>query len=250
MDADGEERTGGPLPVQTQQVVARPRLAAQAPAQDFPCTRDTLRCANARSYQAEMRSCCRDHLVTMIRDTVGLLVEYKVTFFADYGTLLGAVRNPLTTWADYPWLPQQNRPSEPLAPGIIPHDKDADFGALWSDWSKLMRVRAGLERLGYAVRVNPPAAKLKIRLSEKNHTNLDIFCWRSRSDGSFSRPMYISVDHFKGRDIPKDKLFQLTTVQWEGMSLPAPADPEAFCAFRYGENWRTPIPANHDGVRR
>ena len=232
---------------------AHARALLQAKLQPSPiqgCSRGTLRCPDARSYQAELRHCCRDHLRSIVRDAAALLEEHQVTWWADYGTLLGAVRNPLTTWADYPWLSQQGRTPGPLAPGVIPHDKDADFGALWADWGQLMRVRAGLERLGYDVLVRPQLGNLKIRLSAINHTNLDIFTWRRRPSGALYRVHYISVDAYKGRDIPAGALEPRGTVEWEGLALAAPVNPEAFCAFRYGPAWRKPVAANHDGVRR
>lgn len=210
------------------------------------CTRETLRCADARLYDAVLRPCCREHVRRIVADTVALLVEYEVTYGADYGTLLGAVRNPMTTKADYSWLPQDQLPDGPLAPGIVPHDKDADFFVMLTDWPKLMRVRAGLERKGYVTQVNPYGAKMKVRLSQVNHTNLDLFCWRQKPDGGYLRPRYATVDLNKGRDIPPGMLLPLTQVEWEGMTLPAPTNPEAFCAFRYGPTWKTPIAANFD----
>lgn len=233
---------------------ARSRLAQIAQVRLEPplggCTRDTLRCADATSYQAELRSCCRKHLYQIVRDTTVLLEELKVTYWADYGTLLGAVRNPLTTWSDYHWLPQDNRPFGTLEPGVIPHDKDADFGFLFTDWARLMRVRAELGRRGYMVTVNPGGLKLKVRLSTVNYTGLDLFGWRERGSGVLYRPRYIQVDNFKGREFPNTKLFPRSVVEWEGIRLPAPSDPAAFCEFRYGPSWRIPIPANNDGVRR
>jgi hypothetical protein len=222
------------------------QLRGRAPLGD--CTAATLRCGDAKSHAAELRVCCRAHVRQIVVDAVRELERHGVTFWADYGTLLGAVRNPLTTWADYPWLPQDGKPAGPLAPGIVPHDKDADFGVLWTDWQKLMRVRAALERRGYALRVSPHGAKMKIRLSDLNHTNLDLFSWREMA-GVMHRPTYNAVDNYKGRHFPKGALFPLGPITWEGLTLPAPVNPEAFCAFRYGPKWRTPIAANHNPER-
>src|SRR5690606_26036568 len=90
----------------------------------------------------------------------------------------------------------------------------------------------------------------KIRISFHNHTNVDLFFWIEREDGTLFRNRYAKVDACKGREFPRDSLFPLSTVEWEGMTLPAPRDPEAFLAMRYGPGWRTPIPANNDGVPR
>lgn len=244
------------MPIHRAPRAAPPRPSPTISAPLGECTRDTQRCADARDYHAILRPCCRAHLIQIVADTVAFLEEHQITFWLDYGTLLGAVRNPLTTWADYPWLPHVgdvNGPiNAPLAPGIIPHDKDADFGVLWSDWEKLMQMRAALQRKGYDVIARPTAGMVKIRLSAINQTNLDLFCWREKVGGAFYRTRYIvpGVDAYKGRDIPAGMLFPLSTVDWEGMTLAAPKDPMAFCAFRYGLNWKTPIAANHDGVRR
>jgi hypothetical protein len=186
----------------------------------------------------------------MVADTAALLREHKITFWLDYGSILGAVRNPLTTWADYPWLPQDNAPEGPLAPGILPHDKDADFGVLTTDWQKLKRVGAALTRKGYALSTSEGWRTMKVRLSHRNKTNLDLFAWIEKAGGTFFRPKYITVDDYKGRDIPPGILLPLETVQWEGMTLPAPKNPAAFCEFRYGKKWMKPVAANHDGGRR
>lgn len=217
------------------------------------CTRDTLRCSDARKYQDELKSCCRGHIIELSQCVADLLNKAGIPFWADYGTLLGAVRNPLTTWADYPWLPQDDRPPGPLAPGIIPHDKDADWGLLYQNFRGVARIlQAAAREHRYDLIVRPVRGSMKLRLSKLNHTNLDLFFWRRRDGGAenYYRLAYIGVDDFKGREFTPDMLFPLTTVEWEGLTLPAPRDPAAFCEFRYGPNWRTPVCANHDGVRR
>ena len=183
-------------------------------------------------------------------DTVAALEMTGVPYWADYGTLLGAVRNPLTTWADYSWLPPSQHPEGPLAPGIIPHDKDADFGFLATQWGRLKRAAIELEAKGYSLRVNPLKFKMKVRLSRLNRTSLDLFGWHERSNGVMYRLAYLGVDQYKGRDFPRTLLYPIGTVEWEGLQLAAPRDPVAFCAMRYGPHWKTPIPANNDGVRR
>jgi hypothetical protein len=206
------------------------------------CTPQTSRCADARSYQHALRPCCRAHIAQITRHTAEVLVSKGITFWADYGTLLGAVRNPLTTWSDYPWLPPSD---QPIPPGIVPHDKDADLGVLSQDWSLVSRAVDALgSRHGYHIIENQHCGSLKVRLSPTNHTNLDIFSWHQKPNGILFRHGYASVDVYKGRHFHRDMLFPLGTVEWEGMTLPSPHDPEAFLAFRYGADWRTPLPAN------
>lgn len=210
-----------------------------------PCTAQTSRCVDARDHRKELRPCCRGHLVTLMQHAVDALTETGALWWADYGTLMGAVRNPLTTWADYPWLAQEGRTTRGPAAGIVPHDKDADLGVASHFFHA---VRARLLATGLPVIAFP--GSLKLQLSRRNHTNVDLYFWNQRADGTLYRDRYAGVDDFKGREFGLDLLLPLTTVEWEGLTLPAPRDPEAFLAMRYGPQWRTPIPANNDGVRR
>lgn len=231
------------------------------------CTAKSFRCGDARNYNRELRDCCRSHLIAMASDVAATLNAAGVTWWADYGTLLGAVRNPMTEWADYPWLPQDRDTAGPH-PGIVPHDKDADWGFLLRNWVVVHRALYVLgKRKGYDIVARKYFGKIKIRLSRLNHTNLDLFGWdevpagrtvsHARFDetvtlsaGMMYRPRYVGVDKCKGKEFHHKSLFPLGTVTWEGLKLPAPRDPESFLAHRYGQNWRTPINANHDGVQR
>jgi len=215
-----------------------------------PCTALTRGCADARDYNVELPECCRGHVVGLMAALAPMLAEAGVVWWADYGTLLGAVRNPLTTWADYPWLPQDGRETPGPRPGIIPHDKDADLGIMARDWPRLVAIKARLEKMGFAVLANGVVPKMKLMLSATNFANVDLFFWHERPDGTLYRGKYMSIDDFKGRDFHRTMLHPMSTVQWEGMSLPAPRDPHAFLEMRYGPGWRTPIAANNDGVER
>lgn len=221
-------------------------IAVDAP----PCTRQTERCAKARDYNFEIRLCCWGHIVGLMRIIVPILDDAKVRWWADYGTLLGAVRNPLTTWADYPWLSQDGRTTKGPAPGIVPHDKDADLGVLWTDWPKVRKLVSALGKAGCVATCNYRRGSMKVRVSAKNHTNVDLFFWKERGNGVMYRSVYAQVDRFKGKVFSKTLLLPFSTVEWEGMKLPAPRDPKAFLAMRYGPNWRVAIPANNDGIKR
>lgn len=214
------------------------------------CNARTLRCRDAKDYNCELRSCCRGHIIEIMHHTADALNDIGAEWWADYGTLMGAVCNPLTTWADYPWLPQAGRPAGPLAPGIIPHDKDGDLGVRWRDWPNVMRRLRGLNARGYHLHVNHHRHSIKVRLSVRNHTNVDLFFWRERPNGMMYREHYAQVDKFKGREFHRDMIFPLSTVPWEGMTLPAPRDPEAFLEMRYGADWRVPVAANNKGEVR
>jgi hypothetical protein len=202
---------------------------------DAPCDKDFPRCGNAQNYKSKTRRCCRDHITDLLLAIRDLFAEHKIAWWMDYGTLLGAVRNG----------------------GLIPHDKDADIGVYMTDWERIIALMPKLEELGFDVvikdrRLGRYAAgnSIKVRLSAVNHTNVDIFPWYEKKPGQFSRHNFVSVDMFKGRDFPGDKLEPIGLLEYEGHSLPAPADPEWFCAHRYGPNWRVPIARNNDGKLR
>jgi len=220
------------------------------PLDDGSCSGLTRRCADARDYRHELRPCCKGHLREMMASVSMVLGDLGVTWWADYGTLLGAVRNPLTRWSDYPWLPQGERAHERVPAGVVPHDKDADLGLLFADWPMVQRRLRGLAGRGYNVHVNQRRASTKVRLSARNHTNVDLFFWRERGDGTLYREFYAAVDAYKGREFPRSMVERLSAVEWEGLTLPAPADPRAFLEMRYGPRWMTPVAANNDGVRR
>lgn len=212
------------------------------------CGPRTRRCADAREYAHALRPCCRAHVRYLMAEISAVLKKNNLTFWADYGTLLGAVRNPFTTAADYPWL---SLPNEPIPPGIVPHDKDADLGVLAKEWPRMRLVlRSFAIGKGFDLLVRGHRASMKMRLSRTNHTNVDLFFWEERKDGTMFRTRYISADAYKGRDFHRDMLYPMSKVDWEGLKLPAPNNPAAFLEMRYGPNWKTPVCANHDGVRR
>lgn len=186
-----------------------------------------------------------------MRVLVPLMDAAGIRWWADYGTLLGAVRNTQTTWADYPWLSQEGRTTPGPSAGIVPHDKDGDLGALWEDWIKFRALQSQIRRAGFDIRIRWQSGSAKILTSRTNHTNVDVFFWHKRRNTDvLYRRGYAGVDKFKGREFRERDLMPLTKVEWEGMQIPAPRDPEAFLAMRYGAKWRTPIMANNDGIVR
>lgn len=238
-----------------------------------PCTAETERCRHAKDYTRDTPACCRAHIRTLVFEVGDFLTARGVTWWLDYGTLLGAVRNPMYG----------------LEPGIIRHDKDADLGFLASDWEAVLRVDPGegawaapptvggkpnmhrlaagfewvhkLSRTGNVRDIFTAGDSIKVRLSTTNHTNVDVFPWyisdgavvqhgRTIPEGWFYRKRYVGVDRNKGREFPPERLLPLTTIRWEGRDLPAPADPEWMCAHRYGRGWKRPIRRNNDGQRR
>ena len=213
-----------------------------------PCTRATQRCPDARDYTVELAECCRTHVRDLMVATRDFLNSIGAVWWADYGTLLGAVRNPTTTWADYPWLRQTGRRTPGPAAGIVPHDKDGDLGVLMGSWDvALQKFPAFLAGRDFHLYKNVHRRSMKARLSYTNTTNVDVFFWHERASALY-RDHYARVDRDKGKDFPLSLLFPLSTVEWEGLTLPAPHDPEAFLEMRYGPNWRKPVAENTEAA--
>lgn len=213
-----------------------------------PCNRATARCHDARDYMVELADCCRSHVRDLMAVTAEFLNDIGAVWWADYGTLLGAVRNPMTTWADYPWLRQDGRTTAGPAAGIVPHDKDGDIGVLMKHWdTALQRFPAFLASRNFHLYKNVYRRSMKARLSFLNTTNVDVFFWKTRA-GALYRDRYAAVDRHKGKDFSMELLFPLSTVTWEGMTLPAPRHPEAFLEMRYGANWRHPVAENTEAA--
>jgi hypothetical protein len=220
------------------------------------CSPSGPRCSNARDYKQKLRPCCVAINLELLRYVTELLTHEGITWWADYGTVLGAVRHG----------------------GMVPWDKDTDLGVLESDRGKIMDLgrrlkRAGLEFCGAA------SGTIKFRASSVNHTNCDCFAWAEDPRGIMRRNRYVaSVDRFKGREFPASRLWPLTTVEFHGMTLFAPKSvrdpatpvPEGFDCFdkaiaatgswflehRYGSPkdtdrpWWVGVRANNDGVVR
>ena len=219
------------------------------------CTRDTRRCAAATHYGSVTPTCCKGHIKDLMSYVGEICDELDVQWWADYGTLLGTVRNG----------------------GLIPHDKDADIGvhgygfelllASFGDtpWesAKTGRPRRFRDLHGYrwvhklernkhnrGRYVYSGGNCIKIMTSPTNRTNIDIFPWYERQDGTMYRTRYVGCDRFKGKEFHRDRLYPLRELPWEDRMVPVPAHPEWFCAHRYGAEWQTPIHANNDRVAR
>lgn len=240
----------------------------------MPCNASTPRCEIAGDYKYDLPECCRAHTRKLVFDVGDALTAAGVTWWLDYGSLLGAVRNPRLG----------------IPPGIIPHDKDADLGFLAEDWDKVLAlvsdwtpVRGALARyerrghgLGFQWIYKLPKLpvrrqgqfnfntgdSIKVRLSEVNHSNVDLFPWYNHRhlespNGLRQRRHYVGVDRNKGREFPEDKLLPLATIEWEGRMLPCPSGvympgrhtDSWFMEHRYLKTWMKPVRANNEGIR-
>ncbi|MGB1697139.1 MAG: LicD family protein [Thermoplasmatota archaeon] len=133
--------------------------------------------------------------------------------FLAYGTLLGIVRDG----------------------HLIPHDDDMDVGVFQEDWDRIVpKTIPGFARL----ETSPYTVKF---VHKKTGLVVDFF--RFHPDGEHRRAHAGSDKGTHTYLFPRELLEPLGTIEWEGRTWTAPADPEGFLAHHYGADWRTPLPA-------
>lgn len=206
------------------------------------CSKTTARCVPPKSYyKKDLPECCRQQIVSIFSTIRSVFLAHDIQWWLDYGSLLGAVRNPL----------------HGLPPGIIAHDKDGDIGVFGTDFEKVRALKSEFEDAGLYFLYKEPRLNhilagghhIKISWSVTNGNCVDIFPWYEKA-GNCYRTRYIGCDRNKGREFPKNKLLPLQERLFEGVLTPVPNDPEWFVQHRYGKDWMTPIRRNNDGVKR
>lgn len=146
------------------------------------------------------------------------------------GTLLGIVRNG----------------------ELLPHDDDIDFAFLSDAQSPadLGLISFDMERrltdAGYAVARHSLAQLEIVFLDEAGEVDhyIDIFT------GFFHEGLYCQPFALRSDLVRRDDLVPTRDIDVNGVPLPAPANPEAWLAYAYGENWRVPDPTFKFKVER
>lgn len=199
-----------------------------------PCSRETRRCDTATAPQLETAPCCVAGAIATLRKCAELFDRYGVTWWADYGTLLGVAHGEQFYW----------------------NDKDCDVGVLSSDLEKVLRMQELFERDGFTFNYQAPrdglfagGNRVKVRWSKTNTVNTDVFFWQDRG-GTMYRTNYVPVDRYKGREFPRAWLDPIGRVPFEGVDLAVPAEVERLVAHRYGPGWRKLPPALHGALER
>ncbi|MFW6030994.1 MAG: hypothetical protein ACOC9T_00255 [Myxococcota bacterium] len=209
-----------------------------------PCTRDGQRCDAALDPVTPTPPCCVQAALATLRKFAELAEIHDVTWWADYGTLLGAACGGRFYW----------------------NDKDCDIGVLAEDQGKVLRMRSAFTSDGFRFSYAQPRPgrgqfrggdRVKIRYSQTHHANTDVFFWHLRG-AEYHRTAYIGVDRTKGREFPADWLHPMTTLAFEGIEVPVPGQWEKLVRHRYpalGELHPDPemngLPAARtDGVKR
>ncbi len=184
------------------------------------CTSETPRCEFWNwGVGATRPPCCTEHLLELARFTHALLERNGIVHWADYGTLLGAVREG----------------------DLIAWDEDVDLGALAADTEAILALGPQIEAAGHAVS-RPEPAVIRIAYSAVNDANLDIFLWQAEGE-MLSADFDPSYDWpgVEGHRFPRSYVEGLEPVRVGELSLPAPAPVDRFLAdHRYGPDFMTP----------
>lgn len=154
-----------------------------------------------------------------------LLDREGIEVFADFGTLLGIVREG----------------------GLLAHDLDIDMGVIISDDLDMLRVRSAMERFGFRVwreyYRGDDVVEVSFRLFG---VKLDINYYRVDEVSAKTWLFYRDPEKEYGpreRDIVEmsySPIRGLTKVDVRGASIRIPVDSEMLLTEKYGPNWRRP----------
>ena len=162
-------------------------------------------------------------LVDSAARLAALMQEWGYPIYLVGGTLLGMVRGG----------------------ALLPHDDDLDFAYLSShtEPADLVRESFELERrltdAGHAV-ARHSHAHLELAFFDE-HDELDHYI--DVFTGFFHEGMYCQPFALRSDELGRDDLVPTTELDVNGVTLPAPADPEAWLAYAYGPRWRVPDPS-------
>ena len=193
---------------------------------DLGCSRHTQRCPTTYiGLDRRVPPCCREKIAATIHYVSRLLTSHGIMHWADYSTLLGAVRH---------------------GGSMVPWDYDADLTVLIDHWSTFMALEEQIKADGHLLIAGETPYFARVFFSPLNGNYVDIYSARDGGDGLMYLASAEDVDPF-----PRHFLDPLDTVQFEGGTLPAPNNVRAFLDTRYGTDWPTTAKVKaFDGYRR
>ncbi len=163
------------------------------------------------------------------REIVSLLNTYKIPFWADCGTCLGAYRYG----------------------GSIPWDEDIDFAILEPDFDNVRNVLQTLDKSKYLIEDwsgrTLPKTYLRVYV-RKTRTYIDIYCFAIHKETSSVQCILSHADSFFvpsswkqtlerfETETPISVLFPFKIASFDGIDLPVPNQTKKYLQMRYGED--------------
>jgi phosphorylcholine metabolism protein LicD/glycosyltransferase involved in cell wall biosynthesis len=162
------------------------------------------------------------HIISVVQE---LLAREGIVCFADFGTLLGIVR--------------EGR--------LLAHDVDIDLGAITTDDVDIARIRIALERFGFKVwREYRVGGRLVEASFQMFGVKLDLNYYEVTDDFAKTWLLYrdpeLSYDP-RERDVVEmtySPLLAFSTVNVGGHDIQIPANSEQLLVEKYGPTWRVP----------
>lgn len=199
------------------------------------CSRDTINCKIERDKNRP--PCCIEGFKNLLFYIVDLFEKNGITYWLDYGTLLGAVRKG----------------------EIIPWDTDIDLGTLDIDVEKICSLKDQILDDGYDFLVHQvdgpqiatsddvvdpkKAHTIFIFYSKVNRLSLEIPIWEVDAKYSFNytRRWYGKGERAIGKAFCRLYLLRPNEIEMYGKKFICPNKTEQFLAYRFGPKWKTEI---------
>lgn len=162
-------------------------------------------------YRSIPKSWYIKYITAMLPVIAGLLEEAGITYWLDWGTLLGAVRDG----------------------GAIPWDFDADLGAFIEDREGIARLTDKAKELGYTLAYYPQYHKFRFFGDKGEAFHVDIDLWEPREN--------VAVALFDTRhEHPMQSLINHSSIEFEGRKYPCPTNPVETIMRMVGPDWKLP----------
>jgi hypothetical protein len=166
----------------------------------------------------EMKPCCIKHLRELIWYLAELFDEQEITYWMDFGTLLGAIRGGRS----------------------IPHDTDGDFCLYARDRDRVVELQKRMARDGFCMgptkKVPWRDGHIKIYRSKINLMCVDLFFWKHDLETDIMKSGGLNTP----KSFPHWWVERLYPVTIFDKPIMAPREPEKFLRMRFGKDWRTP----------
>lgn len=174
-----------------------------------PCTQQTKRCDYPYTSDMKITSylCCKNHLVELLSYLVKTFNKHKVTYFLDYGTLLGCIRNN----------------------SFIPWDTDIDISIITGDLDSIMDIITKNNKGYYLVKEQSNLYRLNYSPLNLLHVDISI---RKKDN----KDIYYDKYTKESWGIHEDDLFPLRKSKFENIVVTIPNNSKKYLENGYGKN--------------